>query len=240
MGFGLIELRQLWDALLEIAEANKISHHEAVSKFFKDVQEQYDSKPGFEVKVNEKRGELASITRELNNSRQNLLFVPLIGPSLSNLLQKGIGEQDIINVNQLVENSTTTKDIDKSNKISSKSEYWKILIDELKKYENVKLAIKEQQENHDRLQKQVNYLDKQKQEILKYLQIAISFINTINNSVYYYKGFVDQFNKDLNYKINVSSKLSKPFIFIINKDMKKNTNYVKEKDDDNDDQDRNL
>ena len=135
MGFGLKELRQLWDMILEIAEANKIHHQEAVPIFLKDVQEQYDSKLGFEVKVNEKRGELALINRELNNSRQSLLFVPLIGPSLSNLLQKGIGDQDIININQLVENSTT-KDIDKSNKISSKSEYWKKLIEELKKYKN--------------------------------------------------------------------------------------------------------
>jgi hypothetical protein len=213
MGFGLIELRQLWDMIGEITEANKISHHEAVSKFFKDVQEQYDSKPGFEVKVNEKRGELALINRELNNSQQILLSVTLIGPSLSNLLQNGIGQQDIISINQLVENST--KDIDKSNKITSKSEYWKKLIEELKEYENVKLAIKEQQENHDRLQKQVNYLDKQKQEILKYLQIAIYFINTINNRIYYYKGLVDQFNNDLNYyKFNVLGRPSYPFIFI--------------------------
>lgn len=130
-------------------------------KFLKDVQEQYDSKLGFEVKVNEKRDELALINRELNNNRQSLLFIPLIGPSLSNLSQKGIVEQDIISINQLVEN--ITKDIDKSNKITSKSEYWKILIEELKEYENVKLAIKEQhQENHDTLQKQANYLDKQK------------------------------------------------------------------------------
>ena len=74
------------------------------------------------------------------------------------------------------------------------------LIEELKKYENIKLAIKKQQENHDKLQKQVNYLEQQKQEILKYLQIAISFINTINNKIYYYKGLLDQFNKDLNYR----------------------------------------
>ena len=52
MGFGLIELRQLWDNILEIADANKISHHQAVFKFLKNVREQYDSKIGFEVKVN--------------------------------------------------------------------------------------------------------------------------------------------------------------------------------------------
>jgi len=228
MGFGLKELRQLWDNILEISEANKISHRDAVFKFFKDIQEQYDNILGFKTKVNEKRGELALMTRELNNNRQNLFLNPLVGPSLSNLLQKGIGEQDIININQLVENIVTIDLIDKSNngKPESKSEYWKTLVEELKKYDNIKLAIKEQQENLDKLQKQVNHLDKQKQEILNYLQIAISIINTINNQIYYYKGFIDHF-KDINHhKFNVSNRPSVPFIFIVNKDIKK------DKDDD--------
>ena len=42
MGFGLKEIRQLWDTIGEISEANKISHREAVFKFLKDIQEQYD------------------------------------------------------------------------------------------------------------------------------------------------------------------------------------------------------
>ena len=245
MGFGLTELRQLWNNILEIAEANNISYREAVSKFLKDIEEQYDSKLGFEKKVNEKRGELALINRDLNNSRQNLFLNPLVGPSLSNLLQKGIGEQDIININQLVETIIAKESImmdksDNNNRVtnsnSSRSEYWKTLIEELKKYENIKVAIKEKQKSHDNLQKQINYLDKQKQEILKYLQMAISIIYTINNTVYYYKGFTDQFNKDLNYRNNsMSSSLSRlfnPFIFIINNnnnEMKKD----KEEGDDN-------
>jgi hypothetical protein len=245
MGFGLTELRQLWNNILEITEANNISHREAVSKFLKDIEEQYDSKLAFEKKVNEKRGELAQINRDLNNSQQNLFFNPLVGSSLSNLSQKGIGEQDIININQLVETIIAKESImmdksDNNNRVtnsnSSRSEYWKTLIEESKKYENIKVAIKEKQKSHDNLQKQINYLDKQKQEILKYLQMAISIIYTINNTVYYYKGFTDQFNKDLNYRNNsMSSSLSSlfnPFIFIINNnnnDMKKD----KEEGDDN-------
>jgi hypothetical protein len=58
--------------------------------------------------------------------------------------------------------------------------------------------------------------------------MAISIIYTINNSVYYYTGFTDQFNKDLNYyRIDVSgNRPSHPFIFLINKDIEK------DKDDD--------
>jgi hypothetical protein len=100
----------------------------------------------------------------------------LVGPSLSNLLQKGIGEQDIIKINQLVEICTNNidfsnhikessltlnkdKDIDKRIIIKSRSEYWASLIEELKKYENIKVAIKKQKESHNELQKQVNFLE---------------------------------------------------------------------------------
>ena len=68
MKFGLKEIKQLWNNILEIAEANGISHGEAVSKFLKDIEGQYDDKLGFEAKVNEKRGELALVNRELSNA----------------------------------------------------------------------------------------------------------------------------------------------------------------------------
>jgi hypothetical protein len=57
-----------------------------------------------------------------------------------------------------------------TNSSNSRSEYWKTLIEELKKYENIKVALREQQASRDNLQKQVNYLDKQKQVFLKYLE----------------------------------------------------------------------
>ena len=41
MGFGLKELKRLWDLIGEIAEANQIDHRDAVPKFFKDIEGQY-------------------------------------------------------------------------------------------------------------------------------------------------------------------------------------------------------
>ena len=73
---------------MEIADANNISQTEASSKFLKDVEEQYDTKLGFGSKVNEKREELVVLNNQINASRQILWFIPLIGPSLSNLFQK--------------------------------------------------------------------------------------------------------------------------------------------------------
>jgi RNA processing factor Prp31 len=127
----------------------------------------------------------------------------LLGPSLSNFFQKGIGEQHIIGINQLVEICTSnidysnfiigtqkennSKDTDKDN-TKKRSEYWKLLTRELKSYGDIKVAIKEHQDNHEKLQKEVTHLDKQKQEITNYIQTAISFINSLNNEISYYKG----------------------------------------------------
>jgi predicted acetyltransferase len=51
MGFGLEELKLLWNTINEITVANNIPLNEAQRKFFKDIEEQYDKKLGFESKV---------------------------------------------------------------------------------------------------------------------------------------------------------------------------------------------
>lgn len=48
MGFGLKELKLLWRNIYEIADANNIPREEAIKKFFKDVEDHYDDKLGFE------------------------------------------------------------------------------------------------------------------------------------------------------------------------------------------------
>ncbi len=90
MGFGLKELRQLWDAILEIASANKISHRDAVCKFLTDVEEQYDKKLGFEPDIKEKEKEPASINKRLNEQKFALQLQPHIGPTLILLFQNGV------------------------------------------------------------------------------------------------------------------------------------------------------
>jgi hypothetical protein len=233
MEFRLKELKQLRYTILEIADANNISRTEASSKFLKDVEEQYDTKLGFESKIKEKREELVVLNNQINSSRQILWFTPLIGPSLSNLFQKGIGEQDILGINQLVETcsnniNTGTLNENTKNKIS-RSEHWKIFTDDLKKYSDIKIAIKERQDNLEKVQKEVNELNKQKQDFSDYLQILISFINAMNSKISYYKGFMDHHHKDINDKINLLSRSLNPPIIIIY------TNSGKDKEDNDDD-----
>ena len=64
MGFGLEELKLLWNTINEIAVANNIPLNEAQRKFFKDIEEQYDKKLGFESKVQNLKAEINKLKRK--------------------------------------------------------------------------------------------------------------------------------------------------------------------------------
>jgi predicted DNA-binding protein YlxM (UPF0122 family) len=240
MGFGLKELKQLWYTIREIAEANNIPPKEAVSKFLKDIDEQYDNKLGFEFKVKEKEEELAQLKNKINYNRLMFRLEPSIGPTISNLFQKGMTEQDIIGISQLVQlctNNTDSSPVSGPNyKIENKSntmedskkrrENWKSLIDDLKRYGEIRSVIKEEQVKRDMIKKEIDGLDSKKQEISIQYQNGISFLNEINDKMFYFKGLIDHYNKDIDDKIKTFSRFSVPSpIFIIY------NNIRKEKDD---------
>ncbi len=90
MSFGLKELKQLWHTIREIAEANNIPSKEAVSKFLKDIEKEYDNKLGFESKVKEKKMELDQLKNKINNNRLMFRLEPSIGPTLSSLFKRAL------------------------------------------------------------------------------------------------------------------------------------------------------
>ena len=96
MGFGLKELKQLPNTFNEIAYANNISKDQVGQKFYKDIEEEYDDKLGFESKLNKLRSDIVTVNANLNFSRIVLFAQPLVGPSLQRLLSKGLVEQDIV------------------------------------------------------------------------------------------------------------------------------------------------
>jgi hypothetical protein len=96
MGFGLRELKLLRNTINEIAEANKIPQNHAQQKFYKDIEEQYDDKLGFELQLNKLHSDIATVSINLNVLRTALLAQPLVGPSLQRLFSKGVVEQDIV------------------------------------------------------------------------------------------------------------------------------------------------
>src|SRR5918912_402806 len=98
MDFGLKELKLLWITINDIALANNIPLNEAPQKFVMDIEEQYDKKLGFESKVQNLKAELNMLTQEKNRLHEELSVQPLVGPMLVKLIQIGVNEQDVINV----------------------------------------------------------------------------------------------------------------------------------------------
>jgi hypothetical protein len=230
MGFGLKELKKLWNTVWEIGYSNNISSEQAYLKFFKDIEEEYDNKVGFEIKVQEKRNELFQLKNQLNTDRLALQMQPYIGTSLQKLFQNGVSEEDIINMNDIVtkfskDNTSTSfpfnkqdaNDTGKGDKdlslnindgnSNNRTKIWKSFIEYLEKFRDIQLQIKEQIENLNKIKKELDFLNKQKQEVTAYLQVAISFINEINHRISYLKGFINNFDNDIK-KIYISPRYS--------------------------------
>jgi hypothetical protein len=84
MGFGLKELKLLWRTIYEIADVNNIPRQDAIKKFFKDVEDHYDDKLGFESKI-------CGLKEDVNNlgQKKHRLFTELGGyPKLVSALAK--------------------------------------------------------------------------------------------------------------------------------------------------------
>jgi hypothetical protein len=91
MGFGLKELKKLCHTVREIAEANKRSPHDAIQKFFADVENQYDEKLGFESRLENLRSEIQQ--SELTKARtsvansQSLSFYEMMGLMATKIIE---------------------------------------------------------------------------------------------------------------------------------------------------------
>ena len=155
MGFGLKELKLIWHTINEIAEANNISSDQAVQKFFKDIEEQYDDKLGFESKLDTLRSEFSALNKELNSSRTALLAQPLVGPVIQRLFYNGVSEQDIIDLSKLFERYRRSEsNIDKQS-----------LISELEKYGSIKSAIEQLNQKIKESKNEIASLESQRKEL---------------------------------------------------------------------------
>jgi uncharacterized protein YpuA (DUF1002 family) len=72
-GFDLEKLKLLTNTVKDIAKANNIPEPQAMQKFYKDIEEQYDDKLGFESQLNKLRSEIATVNTNLSFWRMALL-----------------------------------------------------------------------------------------------------------------------------------------------------------------------
>ncbi|VFJ14129.1 hypothetical protein [Candidatus Nitrosocosmicus franklandus] len=186
MKFGIKELEQLWLTVSEIVRdhCNPLRDHNNIENpvtfFMKDVEDNYYNKLKFEDKVNAKRTELSMINAQINYNRQILQLQPFIGSNLLSLFQKGIDEQDIIEVSRIFNNNQSLWDLfvdeskgkgntldpnNNNNNHIVKEKRWRILVDELKKYGGLKAMVKKQEDRLYKLEKESSMLFYQAQAL---------------------------------------------------------------------------
>jgi hypothetical protein len=197
MGFGLKELKLLWHTITEIAEANNISDEDAVQKFFKDVEEQYDDKLGFESKLDKLRSDVVYFNHELDSLRSTLRTQPLVGPALQRLFENGIKEQDIIELAIVFgmyssSHSGSGRGGGGNNPIDKQT-----LISELDKYGSVKAMMQALEQRNDELKKEVASQEAKKNRLNSLNHRMLSSLTYSKQITYYFKGMVDSLRDEI-------------------------------------------
>jgi hypothetical protein len=169
MDFNLKVLELLWNTIIKAAIANNIPPEQAVQKFCKDIEEQYDTKVGFELQLSRLRSEYEMVSTNFYIKKKVLLAQPGIGVMLQGVFEKGIREQDIIVVANLFERSN---DEDKV-----------ALLDGLKKYHVVKTLIEKLNRQIETTKQQMFSLELEKQSLDQPNQGMLSLLAHANETI---------------------------------------------------------
>ncbi|WP_458744283.1 hypothetical protein [Candidatus Nitrosocosmicus sp. T] len=194
MGFDLKKLKQLYCTIIEISLANHLPPLDAVTKFLNDIEDQYDSKLGFETKIKELKATMDKLNEEIPNYKLNFQIQCHISGLLSYLLNTGITIQDIVNMNHLVvilqdsnflaaetgakmgSTISDTRSSNNSNK-TDKNKCWKLFIDKLRSIKSLDSEIEKLIFLRNHLSTDISILNAKKRMKLKN---SIKICNRLN------------------------------------------------------------
>jgi hypothetical protein len=170
MGFVLKVLKQLRNTINEVASANKIQNDKALEKFLRDIEEQYDDKLGFEIKLEQLRSEIVSVTTSINVARSIMVNQPLIGPSLQRLFARGVQVHDIVDIANLFERSD--QDADKQ-----------ALLGGLKRYRTLSTIIEKLNQELERSKQKAIALGLDKQKLYQQEERMLTLLTHLKGTV---------------------------------------------------------
>ena len=133
-GFGIKEFRTLINMLNEIGLENNQNFDEIRKEFFDDV-ENYEEVIGSRNEINRLKNELKSLEVQTMKEREKYNAYPKIIDSIIRLSSTGISEDDIVKIDKIL--SMTDYYLYKDKPLFKET-----LIDDLQKYGNLKLSIK--------------------------------------------------------------------------------------------------
>ena len=150
-GFGINEFRTLISMLNEIGLENNQNFDEVKKEFFDDVKN-YEEVIGSRNEINRLKNELKILEVQTMNEREKYNAYPKIIESIIRLAGAGISETDIVKIDRIL--SMIDYYLYKDKPVSKEN-----LIDDLQKYRNLKLSIKNLEDIEIDLKKRIR--DKQ-------------------------------------------------------------------------------
>ena len=150
-GFGIIEFRTLINILNEIGMEKNQDFDVTIKKFFDDVKN-YAEVIGSRIEIDRLKNELKILEIKTMKEREKYIAYPTVIESILRLAGSGINEQDIIKIDKILMMTDYYPNKDKPL-------YKETLIDDLQKYGNLKLVIKNLQETEKdlKLKKRTRY-----------------------------------------------------------------------------------
>jgi hypothetical protein len=159
IGFGNKELRTLYTMLNEIGLENNLDFNEIRKQFFDDIKN-YEEVIGSRKDIDRLKNELKNLEFKTVKEREKFIAYPPVIEAILRLAGSGIYEQDIIKIDKILKMTDYYPNKDKP-------QYKETLIDDLQKYGNLKLSIKNLQETEKdmKLKKRTQYKQMKKREI---------------------------------------------------------------------------
>jgi len=133
-GFGITELRTLINILNEIGMEHNLDFDDIRKKFFHDIKN-YEEIIGSRKEIERLQNELKNLEIQISKEREKYNSYPKIIESINRLTGDGIPEEDIVKIDRIL--SMTYYYLYKDNRV-----YKEALFDDLQKYGDLKLAIK--------------------------------------------------------------------------------------------------
>jgi hypothetical protein len=193
-GIGLKELKNLANTIYELADANDCDIKSPFKKFMKDVEEQYDSKLGFEKIISELEEKKKKLEEDVPEYKSYLRLQGIVAPILFYLQRNGVSNVDIIGMNNLVTNFINkdflSNPLDKlplsltNNDKQNRASFWNLFVSKLQNIKNINIEIQKRIDNIDQLTKQLYELDRKKDQLESvYHQTAFN-LNFLSSKLY--------------------------------------------------------
>jgi hypothetical protein len=200
LGWGLKELKKLWNITTEISVANNKSTANVMRKFLDDVEGQYDRKLGFETKINELETKKKELEKEVPVYKGYLLSQQATAATLEYLYLHGVTNNDIIEMNSIVlsfidgsitfdpnfQYQSKVNSNHKGNETIKRTYYWKALINELKRIGSINFEVNKQISYRDKLKLEIDQLNSQFQKINELTTTSLLLLNSLSIQFSYF------------------------------------------------------